>query len=46
MSEWIRTNRMTLREDVVDGLENAATAFIGLLRGRNFGKLLGRLAAV
>ena len=28
------------REDVVSGLENAPEAFIGLLKGRNFGKLL------
>lgn len=31
------------REDVVDGLENAVPAFIGLLEGRNFGKLIVRL---
>jgi len=29
---------------VVDGIENAVSAFQGLLRGRNFGKLLVRLA--
>jgi NADPH-dependent curcumin reductase CurA len=28
---------------VVDGLENAVDAFIGLLEGRNFGKLLVRV---
>ena len=33
-----------LREDIVDGLENAPEAFIGLLQGRNFGKLVIRLA--
>ena len=31
------------REDVVDGLENAPEAFIGMLEGKNFGKLLIRL---
>ena len=30
-------------EDIVDGLENAPEAFIGMLAGRNFGKLLIRL---
>ena len=32
------------REDTYDGLENAAEAFIGMLRGENFGKVLVRLA--
>jgi NADPH-dependent curcumin reductase len=33
-----------VREDVVEGLENAPRALIGLLRGENFGKLLVRVA--
>jgi NADPH-dependent curcumin reductase CurA len=33
-----------LREDLVVGLENAPAAFIGLLQGRNFGKLVVRVA--
>ena len=33
------------REDVVDGLENAPQAFIRLLEGKNFGKLLVRVAS-
>jgi AcrR family transcriptional regulator len=32
------------REDIVDGLENAPEAFIGMLSGRNFGKALVRLS--
>lgn len=32
------------REDIVEGLEAAPEAFIGLLEGRNFGKLLVKLA--
>jgi hypothetical protein len=43
MSAWIREGRVKYREDVVDGLENAVSAFQGLLKGRNFGKLLVRL---
>jgi NADPH-dependent curcumin reductase CurA len=31
------------REDVVDGLENAPEAFIGMLKGANFGKLIVRV---
>jgi NADPH-dependent curcumin reductase CurA len=40
MSEWVRAGRVKYREDVVDGLRNAPAAFIGLLEGKNFGKLL------
>ena len=34
----------SIREDIVDGLENAPAAFIGLLEGRNFGKLMVRVS--
>jgi NADPH-dependent curcumin reductase CurA len=37
---WVR-----YLEDIVDGLENAPEAFIGMLEGRNFGKLIIRVAA-
>jgi hypothetical protein len=40
---WVREGRLKYREDVVDGLENAPTAFIGLLEGKNFGKMLVRV---
>jgi len=45
MAEWVEAGKVQLREDVVDGIENAANAFIGLLAGKNFGKLLIRVAA-
>ena len=32
-----------LREDLVVGLEHVPAAFIGLLEGRNFGKLVARI---
>jgi hypothetical protein len=41
---WLRDGKVRHREDIVDGLENAPDAFIGLLKGRNFGKLLVRVA--
>lgn len=44
VAAWIRGGRIRYREDIVDGLENAPDAFIGLLQGRNFGKLLIRVA--
>ena len=39
MGALVRDGRLKYREDIVDGLENAPRAFIGLLRGDNFGKL-------
>jgi len=43
VSAWIAEGRVKYREDIVDGLENAPTAFMGLLEGRNFGKLIVRV---
>ncbi|MGC1521110.1 MAG: NADP-dependent oxidoreductase [Steroidobacteraceae bacterium] len=43
MQAWLRDGRVKYREDVVDGLENAPQAFLGLLEGRNFGKLVVRV---
>ena len=40
MGEWVRAGRLKYREDVVEGLELAPRAFIGMLRGENFGKML------
>jgi NADPH-dependent curcumin reductase CurA len=40
---WVREGRLKYREDVVVGLEKAPEAFIGLLQGKNFGKLLVRV---
>ena len=44
MSQWLKDGKIKFREDVVDGLENAPQAFIGLLEGKNFGKLVVRLS--
>lgn len=44
MSGWVADGRVRYREDVVDGLENAPKAFVGMLEGANFGKQLVRLA--
>ena len=37
---WMKEGRIKYREDVVEGLENAPRAFIGMMKGENFGKLL------
>lgn len=41
---WLREGRVTYREDVIDGLQGAPEAFVGLLKGRNFGKLLVKVS--
>lgn len=44
MQGWLADGKMKIREDIVDGIENAPEAFIGLLNGKNFGKLVVRVA--
>ena len=41
---WVAEGSLRFREDVIDGLENAPAALAGILGGRNFGKLLVRVA--
>ena len=43
MAKWLKEGRIKYREDIVEGLEQAPEAFMGLLHGKNFGKLLVRL---
>ncbi|MEH2115207.1 NADP-dependent oxidoreductase [Nostoc sp.] len=40
ISGWLQSGQLKYREDIADGLEKAPAAFIGLLRGDNFGKLI------
>jgi len=44
VGRWLRDGEIVYREDVVDGLERAPAALIGLLRGENFGKVVVRVA--
>lgn len=44
MATWLREKKLKYREDVIDGLENAPAAFIGMLEGKNIGKRLVRVA--
>ncbi|MEP6991781.1 MAG: NADP-dependent oxidoreductase [bacterium] len=43
MTAWIAAGKMKYREDIIDGLEQAPRAFIGMLRGENFGKRVIRV---
>ncbi len=40
MGRWIREGRIKWKETVVEGIESAPEAFIGLFKGENFGKML------
>lgn len=44
MKPWVKEGQVKVREDLIDGLENAPQAFIGLLEGKNFGKLVIQVA--
>jgi NADPH-dependent curcumin reductase CurA len=45
MSSWLQAGQIKFREDIVAGLEQAPQAFIGLLEGKNFGKLIVQIAS-
>jgi NADPH-dependent curcumin reductase CurA len=43
MIKWINEGKIKWKETIVDGLENAPNAFIGLFNGENFGKMLVKI---
>ncbi|PTU32908.1 NADP-dependent oxidoreductase [Stenotrophobium rhamnosiphilum] len=43
MSQWVKEGKIHYREDVIEGLERAPFALMGLLRGDNFGKVVVRV---
>lgn len=43
LSQLVKDGKLKYRESVAEGLENAPKAFIGMLRGENFGKQLVKL---
>jgi NADPH-dependent curcumin reductase len=43
MAQWIREGKVKYREFVTEGLDSAPNAFMGLLKGANFGKQLVRV---
>ena len=40
MAEWLAQGKIQYKEQVVEGFENTPQAFMGLLKGENFGKLV------
>jgi NADPH-dependent curcumin reductase CurA len=43
MGQWINDGSIKYREQMTDGLENAPETFIGMLKGKNFGKVVIRV---
>jgi NADPH-dependent curcumin reductase CurA len=43
MGKWIVEGRIKWKETIVEGIEKAPEAFIGLFRGKNFGKMIVKL---
>jgi NADPH:quinone reductase len=44
LAKWVREGRLKYRETVAEGIENAVSAFLGMLRGENIGKQLVRIS--
>lgn len=45
MGQWVKAGKVQYREEVIEGLERAPAAFVGLLKGEAFGKRVVRLTA-
>ena len=45
MSRWLADGEVTYDETVVDGIDNAVDAFLGLMRGANTGKMVVRVGS-
>jgi NADPH-dependent curcumin reductase CurA len=45
LKHWVSTGQIDVQEDIVEGLENAPAALIGLLAGQNRGKRMVRVSA-
>lgn len=44
MTAWVKSGKVKYQETIVDGIQNAPRALIGLLNGENTGKMLVKLA--
>lgn len=44
MAEWIKEGKIKYHENIIEGLENAPKAFLGLFKGENIGKQLVKVS--
>ncbi|KRB44403.1 NADP-dependent oxidoreductase [Phenylobacterium sp. Root700] len=44
LESWVETGKLEVLEDVIDGLENAPSALVGLLAGENRGKRMVKVS--
>jgi len=44
MARWLKEGKLKYRENIIEGIENAPRAFIGMLKGDNIGKQLVKVA--
>ena len=44
LGSWVAEGKIKYRESVGEGIENAPELFRGMLKGRNFGKQLVKIA--
>jgi len=44
LAGWVAADKITWRETVEEGIENAPTAFLKLFKGENMGKMLVKLS--
>jgi NADPH-dependent curcumin reductase CurA len=45
MGKWIAEGKIKWKETVVNGIENAPKAFIGLFKDENFGKMIVKIGS-
>jgi NADPH-dependent curcumin reductase CurA len=46
VTQWLKEDKIKYRDDVVEGIENTPQALIDVLRGKNFGKMVVKVADV
>jgi len=45
LSQWVKDGKIKYRESITEGIESAVDAFRGMLRGKNFGKPIVKIAS-
>lgn len=43
MAKWVGEGKIKWKETIIEGIENAPKAFLGLFKGENFGKMLVKI---